>query len=145
VKDVAFRSVPLSLEARSSAGFSEAELMQQLKDNSRPFGQCLAALGMSWKKRCAAGKPIDVPVLDLDGALITVLPAESYVEFQLAAQQLRPDAFVLVAGYGECGPGYIPIERSWKENDGNLRDWCWVNPGSEQRMNDTLKLAMKSK
>jgi hypothetical protein len=34
------------------------------------------------------------------------------VEFQLAAQKAKPDGFVLVAGYGECGPGYIPIERA---------------------------------
>ena len=45
VKDVAFRSVPLSLEARSSAGFSEEELTKRLKDDPKPFGQCLAALG----------------------------------------------------------------------------------------------------
>jgi hypothetical protein len=142
VKDVAFRSVPLALEARSSAGFSEDELTKRLKDDPRPFGQCLAALGLSWKKRVDAGKPIDLPVLDFGGALIALLPAESYVEFQLAAQKTRPDALVLVAGYGECGPGYIPIERAWKENDGNLSDWCWVNPGSEKRMVDALEKAL---
>lgn len=143
VKDVAFRSAPLSLEARSSAGFSEEELTQRLKDDPKPFGQCLAALGLSWKKRVDAGKPIDVPVLDFGTAAILLLPAESYVEFQLAAQQLRPDSTVLVAGYGECGPGYIPIERAWKENDGNLTDWCWVNPGSEKRMRDVIGKVLK--
>ncbi|MDB5307352.1 MAG: hypothetical protein JWO38_1554, partial [Gemmataceae bacterium] len=68
---------------------------------------------------------------------------ESYVEYQLAAQQLRPDSFVLVAGYGECGPGYIPIERAWAETDGNLADWCWVEKGSEKRMTDALAKALK--
>jgi hypothetical protein len=143
VKEVAFRSVPLSLEARSSAGFSEAELTKRLKEDPKPFGQCLAALGLSWKKRVDAGKPIDLPVLDFGSAAIALLPAESYVEFQLAAQKTRPDAFVLVAGYGECGPGYIPIERAWKENDGNLSDWSWVNPGSEKRMTDAIEKALK--
>ena len=89
-----------------------------------------------------AGKPIDLPVLDFGSAIVAILPAESYVEFQLAAQKLRPDAFVLVAGYGECGPGYVPTERAWKENDGNLSDWCWVNPGSEKRMLDAIGKAM---
>lgn len=142
VKDLAFRSVPLTLEARTSAGFSEQELMKRLKDDPKPFGQCLAALGLSWKKRVDAGKPIDLPVLDFGKAVITLLPAESYVEFQLAAQKMRPDSFVLVAGYGECGPGYIPIERAWSESDGNLSDWCWVNPGSEKRLMEALKTAM---
>lgn len=138
IKDVAFHSVPLTLEARTSEGFSEEALTKRLKDDPRPFGQCLAALGLSWKKRCAAGKPIDLPVLDFGGPCVALLPAESYVEYQLAAQKVRPNEFVLVAGYGECGPGYIPVERAWKENDGNLSDWSWVAPGSEKRMNDAL-------
>ena len=143
VKDVAFRSVPLKLEARKSAGFSEDELMKKLTSDARPFGQCLAALGLSWKHRVEAGTPIDLPVLDFGSAVIALLPAESYVEYQLAAQKLRPDAFVLVAGYGECGPGYIPIERAWEENDGNLSDWCWVEKGSEKRMLDAIEKALK--
>jgi len=143
VKDVAFRSVPLTLEARTSEGFSEEALLKRLKDDPKPFGQCLAALGLSWKQRCDAGKPIDVPVLDFGNAVLMLLPAESYIEFQLAAQKARPDSFVVVAGYGECGPGYIPIERAWKENDGNLSDWSWVNPGSEKRMIDAIEKALK--
>src|SRR5262249_8585672 len=75
VEDVTFRSVPLALEARSSAGFSEAELMKRLKDDPKPFGQCLAALGLSWKKRVDAGKAIDLSVLDLGDALVALLPA----------------------------------------------------------------------
>ena len=45
------------------------------------------------------------------------------------AQAVRPKGFVVTAGYGECGPGYIPTERPWKENDTNLTDWCWVGSG----------------
>jgi hypothetical protein len=143
VKDASFRSVPLTLEPRTSEGFSEEALTKRLKDDPRPFGQCLAALGLSWKKRCDAKKPIDVSGLDFGSTAITLLPAESYVEFQLAAQKARPDSFVFVAGYGECGPGYIPIERAWKENDGNLSDWCWVNPGSEKRMVEAIEKVLK--
>jgi hypothetical protein len=142
IKEATFRSVPLMFEARSSAGFSEEELTRRVKDDPKPFGQCLAALGLSWKKRVDAGKPIDLPVLDFGtaqfGAAFALLPAESYVEFQLAAQKLRTNSPVLVAGYGECGPGYVPIERAWKEKDANLNDWCWINPGSEKRMMDAL-------
>ena len=143
IKDVSFRSVPLALAARTSEGFSEEALAKRLRDDPKPFGQCLAALGLSWKKRCDAGKPIDLPVLDFGGACVTLLPAESYVEFQLAAQKARPNDFVLVAGYGECGPGYIPIERAWKENDANLSDWSWIDPGSEKRMTDAITKALK--
>jgi hypothetical protein len=142
IGDAAFRSVPLALETRSSKGFSTDELMTRLKTDAKPFGRCLAALGLSWRKRVEAGRSIDLPVLDFGGAVLALLPAESYVEYQLLAQKLRPDAFVVVAGYGECGPGYIPIERAWAEHDGNLTDWCWVNPGSEKRMADALRRAL---
>jgi hypothetical protein len=137
-----FRSVPLTLEARGGAGFTAAELTTRLTTDARPFGRCLAALGLSWANRVRAGKPIDIPVLDFGGAVLTVLPAESYVEFQLLAQQARPADFVMVAGYGECGPGYIPIERAWAENDGNLSDWCWVERGSERRMTEAIRRAL---
>jgi hypothetical protein len=138
ITDAAFRSVELKLEARSSPGFSNEELLARLKTDAKPFGQCLAALGLSWKQRVDTGRPIDVPILDFGGAALLLLPAESYVEYQLLAQKQRPDGFVFVAGYGECGPGYVPIERAWKENDGNLTDWCWVNPGSEAKMTDAI-------
>lgn len=143
IAEATFRSVELKLEARSSPGFSTEELLARLKTDPKPFGQCLAALGLSWKQRVDAGKPIDVPILDFGTASLLLLPAESYVEYQILAQKQRPEGFVFVAGYGECGPGYIPIERAWKENDGNLSDWCWVNPGSEAKMTDAIVKALQ--
>ena len=143
LKSISFRSEPLVLEPRSTAGFSEAELMTKLKTDPKPFGRCLAALGLSWLKQCQAKRPIDLPVVDFGPAQFALMPAESYVEFQLAAQALRPDSFVMVAGYGECGPGYIPIERAWRERDGNLSDWCWVAEGSEARMTEAIQKALK--
>lgn len=142
VTECTFRSVPLKLEARGEKAFSEAELTKQLAENPKPFGQCLAALGLSWLKRVKAGQPVDVCCLDFGHAVYLLMPAESYVEFQLMAQFARPTATVVVAGYGESGPGYIPIERAWKENDGNLTDWCWVNPGSEALMLAAIKKAL---
>ncbi|MFO0796714.1 MAG: hypothetical protein U0804_04500 [Gemmataceae bacterium] len=137
-----FRSVPLTLESRGGDEFTIEALTRRLTSDARPFGRCLAALGLSWANRVRAGIPVDVPVLDFGGAALTVLPAESYVEFQLAAQRARPADFVVVAGYGECGPGYIPVERAWAENDGNLSDWCWVARGCEARMTDAIRRAL---
>ena len=136
------RGVELDLKPRSGPGFSIDELEERLKTDPQPFGQCLAALGLSWRRRADSGRKIDVPVLDLGPAQLVLLPAEAYVEFQLLAQKLRPDSFVAVLGYGECGPGYIPIERAFLENDGNLRDWCWVDPGAEEAMTSALTDAL---
>lgn len=138
------RVAPLKLKPRNDAGFSVEQLKKRLAHERTPFGQCLAALGLSWRLRAdGAGHAIDVPAIDFGTACFLLMPAESYVEFQLAAQKVRPKTFVVVAGYGECGPGYIPIERAWRENDSNLRDWCWVSPGAEALMMEAMKKVLK--
>ena len=53
-----------------------------------------------------------MPVLDFGMAQLLLLPGESYVEYQLLAQEPRPDSFVVTMGYGECAPGYIPTEQA---------------------------------
>ena len=142
LKDIGFRSVTLKLEPRKDKGFGLRDLEERLTDK-RPFAQCLAALGLSWRKRVDAGAVIDLPLVDLGKAQLLLLPAESYVEYQLMAQKMRPDSFVMVLGYGESAPGYIPIEKAVKEGDGNLSDWCWVAPGAEKRMTAALAKVLK--
>jgi hypothetical protein len=129
-----FRTVPLRLPVRSGKGFTE---------DPKPFGQCLAALGLSWRRRVLADRPIDVCAIDFGGPALLLLPAEAYVEYQLMAQAARPKGFVVTAGYGECGPGYIPTEQAWREGDTNLADWCWVDPGSEERMRKAITEVLK--
>jgi hypothetical protein len=138
-----FRSTPLRLPVRSGKGFTEEDLTKRLRDDPKPFGQCLAALGLSWRKRVLADRAIDVGAIDFGGAAFVLLPAEAYVEYQLMAQAVRPKGFVVTAGYGECGPGYIPTETAWRESDGNLADWCWVDPGCEERMNRAIGEVLK--
>jgi hypothetical protein len=142
IESIEFRNTPFHLHARSEPSFSREQLEKRLKDGPRPFDQCLAALGLSWLERVEKKQPIDLPVIDFGFAALMILPAEAYVEFQLAAQAVRPKDFVLVSGYGECGPGYIPIERAWKEQDSNLHDWCWVDPGSERLLKQAITKAL---
>jgi hypothetical protein len=138
-----FRTVPLRLPVRSGKGFTEADLTKRLREDPKPFGQCLAALGLSWRRRVLADRPIDVCAIDFGGPALLLLPAEAYVEYQLMAQAARPKGFVVTAGYGECGPGYIPTEQAWREGDTNLADWCWVDPGSEERMRKAITEVLK--
>ena len=86
---------------------------------------------------------VGLPALDLGEAQLVLLPGESYVEYQLLAQKLRPDSFVVALGYGECATGYVPTDRAVKEGDSNLRDWCWVAPGAEKALTEALAKALK--
>ena len=142
---VSFRAAPLRLKPREDTGFSLPDLRRLLTSDPKPFGQCLAALGLSWRERVDAGRGLTVPVIDLGIAQLVLMPAESYVEYQILAQSLRPDCFIAVAGYGECAPGYIPTERHWAEHDTNLHDWCWVAPGAEEALTAALRAALQAK
>ena len=73
-----------------------------------------AAFQLAWLDRIET--PIDVTCLDFDGKVNVVhFPGEPFVEFQLAAQTLRPDRFVCFAGYGDDGTGYIPTAKAFLE------------------------------
>ena len=141
---VRFRSVPLTLAPRDDEGFTVADLSARLTNDPRPFGQCLAAMGLSWRNRCEGGRPLDVPAIDFGPAQLVLLPGESYVEFQLLAQRLRADKFVMALGYGECATGYVPTDRAVSEGDTNLGDWCWVAPGAEARLSDAMAAAFNA-
>jgi hypothetical protein len=129
-----FRVASLQLEPRHNPEFTVAGFEKKLEVESDPFQRCLAALGLSWRRRVAAGRPILIPAIDFGEAQLLLLPGEAYVEYQLAAQQMRPNCFVCVAGYGDGATGYIPTDRHFAEGDSNLADWCWVAPGSEPRL-----------
>jgi hypothetical protein len=139
---ITFRSAELDLKPRDDAGFSAADLEKMLS-HADAKKQSLAALGLSWRNRVAAGVKIDVPAIDFGVAQIVLLPGESYVEYQLAAQKMRPDSFVLVMGYGECAPGFIAPEAAWRERDGNLSSWCWAAPGAEKAMIRALETVLR--
>lgn len=134
---------PMVFEPRGGEGFTEADLRKQLLDHDHPFQQCLAAMGLSWRKRLAEGRPVDLPMLDLGPAALVLLPGETYVEYQLLAQKLRPDAFVVAMGYGESATGYIPTALQVSENDPNLHDWNWVAPSAEGVLTSALEKALK--
>lgn len=138
------RVTPLRFEPRNDAGFSKEELKARLTSAPSPFGQCLAALGLSWRERVDSGQTVDLPVLDLGPAVLALLPGESYVEYQLLAQKLRPDAFMMAIGYGECATGYIPTHLQIAEHDANLRDWCWVAPSAEKILREGLQRGLKA-
>ena len=125
------RVEPLRFSPRDDAGFTEADLNARLRDHAHPFQQCLAAMGLSWRKRLAEGRPVDLPALDLGPVVLVLCPGEAYVAFQLLAQKLRPDKAVVAIAYGDAATGYIPTADRIAEHDSNLHDWCWVAPDAE--------------
>ena len=144
LKRLSFRSVPLPLSMNDEGDFAEAAQKRLLAEKSQRFQKhSPSAMGLGWRRRAAQGYTIQMPVLDLGGALLVLAPGETFVQYQLWAQQMRPDAFVMVLGYGECAPGYIPTRKAvaegWKEDA-----WSWSHPeASEEIMLAGLKAALR--
>lgn len=134
-----FRTVPMTLPMRDTPDFTEEEQERTLKNTSATiFQRNLAAMGLSWRAAQAKGHTIDVSAIDFGPTVFLLLPAESFVQYQLDAQALRPDTSVLVAGYGESAPGYIPSAQGVRENFIADHTWCWVSGEAPQVMAKTL-------
>ncbi|GAC1451627.1 MAG: hypothetical protein NVSMB9_36600 [Isosphaeraceae bacterium] len=74
-----------------------------------------AANDLVWLRRCKAGDPINISCLRLGKARVLHMPGELFVEYQLAAQKMRPDLFVAMAAYGDYAPGYIGNEVAYPQ------------------------------
>lgn len=135
---VDFRLAQMRLAPRESPGYTLEEFQSTVADSSKPFRERMtAALGLSWRERYDAGHAIDVPCVDFGKAQLVLMPAESFVQYQLWAQELRPESFVMVMGYSECAPGYIPTATD--AADGYNDHYCWVAfPECEQTMRAAL-------
>jgi hypothetical protein len=143
LEQVDCRRVAMLLPHRDAPGLTAEDLRRTLADKAKPFqARMTAALGLSSRERNAAGHAIDVQVIDLGPAKILLLPAESFVAYQLMAQQMLPDSFVVTVGYGECAPGYIPTEQAMREGFVEEHGYCWVQSGAEKIMAEAMRAAL---
>jgi hypothetical protein len=97
-----------------------------------------AAMAWSWLGRVQAGQPIRLSRVDLPGARLLFLPGETFVEYQLAAQKVDPRVPLFTAAYGDGGPWYIPLDRSFDEG-GYEPSVSWVSRTSEQPYRDAIR------
>lgn len=94
----------------------EDELLATLQDeDAKPEDRWFAAMNLVWLRRCQTGDAIDIDCLTLKNARVLHMPGELFVEYQLAAQKLRPDLFVAMAAYGDYAPGYIGTEIAYSQ------------------------------
>ena len=139
-----FRCVPMRLKPRHKPGFSVDDFRRILADPAATrLARFEAALGLSWRQRTDSGHHIDVPVIDFGPAEIILLPAETFVQYQLWAQAMRPDSFVMAVGYGECAPGYIPTKQAASEGYNDHYSWI-AFPECEETMCEALKIALSA-
>jgi len=112
--EVSWKTVPVALPA--SKYMNEERLIEELKDPKVDTPRRThAAKELIWSRRCKAGDTVDITCLTLGPARILNMPGELAVEYQLAAQKMRPDLFVAMAAYGEYAPGYICMKEHYQQ------------------------------
>ncbi|WZO96829.1 hypothetical protein EP7_003834 [Isosphaeraceae bacterium EP7] len=89
-----------------------------------------SAMTCGWLMRAATKRPILLSRLDLGSANLLHLPAETFVEYQLAAQAAFGATPLAVAAYGDGGPWYIPLRKSYGEG-GYEPSVSFVSPSTE--------------
>jgi hypothetical protein len=142
---IVFRNEPMILPHSELPSMTEAALREKLDDEKIPLGtRVQLALGLSSLKQHADGHHIDIPLLDFGPAQLLLLPAESFVAYQLFAQQQRPDSFVVTPGFGESAPGYIPTNQAYKEGFREEHGYTWNRPGAEDIIQVTLRKLLAS-
>ncbi len=104
--DVGWLVEPVALPVRET--LVETELLAKIDDEALPQrDRVRAGRDLTFLRRMHEGKRIPLTCLRLGPARVLHLPGELFVEYQLAAQGMRPGQFVAVAAYGDYGPGYI--------------------------------------
>lgn len=146
IEKVTFRSVRMKLPLKTDPAFGLERFQQIVADAKQKKGERVrAATAAQWIKRGRAGETIDLPVIDFGVAQILLTPGEAFVEYQLLAQQLRPDSFVVTIGLGDVGPGYIPTDVAYDQGGYEPGSWSFVGPGSERAMTDAIRAALLPK
>lgn len=138
------RSQPMLLPHSELASMAEPALRARLAGDLPLYPRAEAALGLSSLARNPAGHAIDLQMIDFGAARLVLFPAESFVAYQLQAQRLMPDGFVLSLGFGECAPGYIPTDAAFREGYREEHGYCWVRPGAEAIIDRTLRKLLRS-
>jgi hypothetical protein len=71
------------------------------------------------------------------------MPGELFVEYQLAAQALRPDDFVALAAYGDYGPGYIGVKSAYSQGGYETGPVSRVAPEVEEVLTSAMRELLK--
>jgi len=140
-RDVDWRVVKVALPV--SEKLDREKLLATLKDPTSDFRkQFTAANNLAWLIESRSGTKTECACLQLGKVQILHMPGELFVEYQLAAQRMRPDSFVCLAAYGDYGPGYICTEIAYSQG-GYEPGVSLVAPSVEEVLMDTMRELLK--
>lgn len=70
---------------------------------------------LSYLRRRDSGKGVELSCMKIGPVSVLHTPGELFVEYQLAAQEMRPGEMVCMASYGDYGPSYIGTAETYSQ------------------------------
>ena len=136
--DVKWKVVPVAMPVRDTL-VDEKLLAKLTNDKLKDRDRLRAARDLTFLRRTVGGHRIPLSCLRLGTARVLHMPGELFVEYQLAAQQMRPDNFVAMAAYGDYGTGYIGTEIAYSQGGYETGIVSRVAPRVEGVLLDAMK------
>jgi hypothetical protein len=135
---IQWRTAPLVMKPRSDHGFTEADYRALMNNPKAATSARIYAGAMPLAFLARSRQPIEISSLAMGRVRIVHLPGEPMIEFQRYAQQLLPQEFVAVAGYGDCCCGYVCTEAAFREGGYEPTD-SFVVPESEKVLQAAIR------
>ncbi|MFN0051009.1 MAG: hypothetical protein ACKV0T_02400 [Planctomycetales bacterium] len=140
---VSWASAPIRFTVREDGAFQPDLLRRQLAAEQPFTTRLTAAMFSGFGNRLRAGHLPRASRLRIGDLELIQLPGEPFVEFQLFAQEQADDeAFVCVAGYGECGVWYYGPDRIYSDRGGYEQTWSVTGP-CQEAVESTLKSLLR--
>jgi hypothetical protein len=123
----------------------ESRELARLKNvKLHPRERCFAARAIVYKRRVDSGRKIHIGCLSIGDARVLYMPGELFVEYQLAAQKMRPDLHVAMAAYGQYNTGYIGTRIAYSQGGYETGRVSRVSPESEQILKAAMRKLLKA-
>ncbi len=108
--------------------------------SAQPRDRVRAAIDLVWARRV---KPIELSCLKLGPAYVLHMPGELFIEYQLAAAAMKPDATVCMAAYADYAPGYIGTRVAYTQGGYETSYVSRVGPDVEKVLTDAMRELLK--
>jgi hypothetical protein len=136
--DVIWKNEEILLPLRE--GLVEEYLIDSLSSNETDsLAKFTAAKQLAWLRRCKSGHKVNISALKLSNVWLLNVPGELFIEYQLAAQKMKPEGHVCTAAYEEYGTGYVCTEIAYTqggyEDEGRS---SFVSPKTEKLLIKTI-------
>ena len=133
-------SESVAMPLRVGKGFGEDEIVAAIADAKLDAKQrANHARYLAFLRMTKGGRKIDLTALRLGSFSVLHMPGELFVEYQLAAADMRKGELVATAAYGDYGPMYIGTARAYDEGGYETSAVSRVGPAVE----DVLMGAMR--